>query len=227
MSSLDVRGIGFTSQRTRDRLVERLRDAGIRDERVLSTIAATPRHLFVDEALAHRAYEDTALPIGHGQTISQPYVVARMTEALLGGGTPGSVLEIGTGCGYQTAVLSQLVGQVHTVERIRPLLERARVRLRELRCRNVSLRHADGTLGWPEKGPFEAILVAAAPRDVPEALLLQLPVGGRMVLPVGRPADGRAEDVQELRLLRRTEAGIEQERLEPVRFVPMLGGTVR
>ncbi len=223
----DVRGIGFTSQRTRDRLVQRLRDAGIRDERVLAVIAATPRHLFVDEALAHRAYEDTALPIGHGQTISQPYVVARMTEVLLGGAAPGSVLEIGTGCGYQTAVLSQLVGQVYTVERIRPLLDRARTRLRELRCRNVAFRHADGTFGWPEKGPYEGILVTAAPRGVPEELLDQLAVGGRMVLPVGR-SDGQAEgDVQELRLVRRTEAGIEQELLEYVRFVPLLGGTVR
>ncbi|MEE4300928.1 MAG: protein-L-isoaspartate(D-aspartate) O-methyltransferase [Pseudomonadales bacterium] len=223
MSDLDVRGIGFTSQRTRDRLVHRLREAGIRDERVLSVIGATPRHLFVDEALAHRAYEDTALPIGHGQTISQPYVVARMTEVLLGGGTPGSVLEIGTGCGYQTAVLSQLVGQVYSVERIGPLLDRARTRLRALRCRNVSLRHADGTLGWPEKGPFDGILVTAAARELPDALLTQLAVGGRMVAPVGS-ADGAA---QELRLVRRTEDGVQQELLEYVRFVPLLGGTLR
>lgn len=223
----DVRGIGFTSQRTRDRLVQRLREAGIRDERVLAVIAATPRHLLVDEALSHRAYEDTALPIGHGQTISQPYVVARMTEVLLGGGTPGSVLEIGTGCGYQTAVLSQLVGQVYTIERIRPLLDRARTRLRELRCRNVAFRHADGALGWPEKGPFEGILVTAAPHGVPEALLAQLAVGGRMVVPVAR-AEARGDgDVQELRLIRRTEEGLEQELLEYVRFVPLLGGTVR
>jgi protein-L-isoaspartate(D-aspartate) O-methyltransferase len=221
VSDLDIRGIGFTSQRTRDRLVQRLRDAGISDEAVLRVVAETPRHLFVDEALAHRAYEDTALPIGHQQTISQPYVVARMTAELLAGGPLGSVLEIGTGCGYQTAVLSRLVGQVYSVERIRPLLDRARSRLRELRCRNVSLRHADGTLGWPEKGPFEGILVAAAPRTVPEELLAQLAVGGRLVLPVG---DG---DMQELRVLRRTESGVEEQLLEYVRFVPLLGGTVR
>jgi protein-L-isoaspartate(D-aspartate) O-methyltransferase len=221
MSELDVRGIGFTSQRTRDRLVQRLREAGIADERVLGVIAATPRHLFVDEALAHRAYEDTALPIGHQQTISQPYVVARMTEALLDGGRPGTVLEIGTGCGYQTAVLSQLADQVCTIERIRPLLERARTRLRDLRCRNVSFRHGDGAVGWSEKAPFEGILVAAAPRGVPQALLEQLAPGGRMVVPVG---DG---EVQELRRLRRTASGIEEEVLERVRFVPLLGGTVR
>lgn len=221
MSDLDIRGIGFTSQRTRDRLVQRLREAGVADEHVLRVVAETPRHLFVDEALAHRAYEDTALPIGHQQTISQPYVVARMTAELLAAGPLGSVLEIGTGCGYQTAVLSRLVGQVYSVERIRPLLDRARARLRELRCRNVSLRHADGTLGWPEKGPYAGILVTAAPRTVPEELLSQLAVGGRMVLPVG---DG---ELQELRLLRRTEAGIEEELLEYVRFVPLLGGTVR
>ena len=221
MSDLDIRGIGFTSQRTRDRLVQRLREAGVADEHVLRVVAETPRHLFVDEALAHRAYEDTALPIGHQQTISQPYVVARMTAELLAAGPLGSVLEIGTGCGYQTAVLSRLVGQVYSVERIRPLLDRARTRLRELRCRNVSLRHADGTLGWPEKGPYAGILVTAAPRTVPEELLSQLAVGGRMVLPVG---DG---ELQELRLLRRTEAGIEEELLEYVRFVPLLGGTVR
>ena len=221
MSDLDVRGIGFTSQRTRDRLVQRLRESGLRDERVLAVIGAVPRHLFVDEALSHRAYEDTALPIGHGQTISQPYVVARMSEALLDGGTPGSVLEIGTGCGYQTAVLSRLAGQVFTVERIRPLLDRARGRLRDLRCRNLSFRHADGSLGWPEKGPFDGIIVTAAPRGVPPELVDQLAVGGRLVVPVG---DG---EVQELRILHRTEEGVEQTLLEHVRFVPLLGGTVR
>jgi len=221
MSDIDIRGIGFTSQRTRDRLVQRLRESGVRDEHVLSVVAAMPRHLFIDEALAHRAYEDTALPIGHQQTISQPYVVARMTEALLEAGRPASVLEIGTGCGYQTAVLSQVVGQVYSVERIRPLLDRARARLRELRCRNVTLRHADGTIGWTDKGPFDGIIVTAAPRTLPAELVDQLAVGGRMIIPVG---DG---EVQELRRITRTAAGIEQELLEKVRFVPLLGGVVR
>ncbi|HSG91254.1 MAG TPA: protein-L-isoaspartate(D-aspartate) O-methyltransferase [Pseudomonadales bacterium] len=221
MNDIDIRGIGFTSQRTRDRLVKRLEDDGIADARVLGVIAATPRHLFVEEALSHRAYEDTALPIGHAQTISQPYVVARMTEALLADGPLGNVLEIGTGCGYQTAVLAQLVGHVYSVERIRPLLDRARTRLRELKLRNVSLRHADGTMGWPEKGPFEGILVTAAPRGVPQELLDQLAVGGRLVLPVG---DG---EIQELRCIHRTPEGLRQELLGKVRFVPLLGGTVR
>jgi protein-L-isoaspartate(D-aspartate) O-methyltransferase len=221
LNEIDIDGIGFTSQRTRDRLVARLEEGGIRDERVLGVIGRTPRHLFVDEALSHRAYEDTALPIGHQQTISQPYVVARMTEALIEHGVPGSVLEIGTGCGYQTAVLAQLVGQVLSVERIRPLLDRARTRLRELRVRNAQLRHADGGIGWADRGPFDGILVTAAPRSVPTELLDQLAVGGRMVIPVG---DG---GVQELRRLTRTPEGIETERLGTVRFVPLVGGTVR
>jgi protein-L-isoaspartate(D-aspartate) O-methyltransferase len=221
VNDIRLSGIGFTSQRTRDRLVQRLRDGGIGDERVLEVIRRTPRHIFVDEALAHRAYEDTALPIGHQQTISQPRVVARMTEALLEDGPLASVLEIGTGCGYQTAVLAPLVGQVWSVERIRPLLERARTHMGTLRLRNVTLRHADGTVGWPEKGPFDGILAAAAPRTVPEALLEQLAVGGRLVLPVG---DGA---VQQLVRIRRTAAGLERELLETVRFVPMLGGTQR
>ena len=221
MSDLDVRGIGFTSQRTRDRLVARLRDAGVQDERVLSVMAETPRHLFIDEALAHRAYEDTALPIGHQQTISQPYIVARMTEELHAGRTLDRVLEIGTGCGYQTAVLSAVAGQVYSIERIAPLLDRARRRLRELRLRNVFLRHGDGFLGWPEKGLFDGILVAAAPRGVPEALVEQLAPGGRLVIPVG---DG---EEQELVLMERGEEGVERRVLERVRFVPLLGGTVR
>lgn len=221
MHDSELMGIGFTSRRTRDRLVRRLADAGIRDERVLEAIAETPRHIFVDEALAHRAYEDTALPIGHGQTISQPYVVARMTEALLEHGIPESVLEIGTGCGYQTAVLARLVPRVYSVERIKPLLDRARDRLRRLRLGNVQLKHADGTLGWPEKGPFHGILAAAAPRTVPEALLEQLAEGGTLVMPVG---DGGS---QQLIRIQRTATGIEREVLESVRFVPLLGGTVR
>ena len=221
MSDLDVRGIGFTSQRTRDRVVARLRDAGVLDERVLAVIAETPRHLFIDEALAHRAYEDTALPIGHQQTISQPYIVARMTEALHAGRVLDRVLEIGTGCGYQTAVLSAVAGQVYSIERIAPLLERARSRLRELRVRNAFLRHGDGCLGWPDKGPFDGILVAAAPRGVPEALVEQLAPGGRLVIPVG---DG---EEQELVLIERGKEGAERRVLERVRFVPLLGGTVR
>lgn len=221
MNDIDISGIGFTSQRTRDRLVKRLAEEGIRDERVLQTIGRTPRHLFIDEALSHRAYEDTALPIGHQQTISQPLVVARMTEALLEDGPLHTVLEVGTGCGYQTAVLAQLVDQVYSVERIRPLLERARARLRDLKLRNVTLRHADGILGMTDRGPFDGIIVTAAPRSVPPDLLDQLAVGGRMVIPVG---DG---DVQELWRLRRTADGIEEERLGGVRFVPLLGGTIR
>lgn len=221
MNDIDIRGIGFTSQRTRDRLVARLAEAGIRDERVLGVIGATPRHLFVEEALAHRAYEDTALPIGHQQTISQPWVVARMTEALLEDGPLGNVLEIGTGSGYQSAVLAQLVGHVYSVERIRPLLERARTLLRELRLRNVTLRHADGNIGWADRGPFEGILVTAAPRGVPPELLEQLAVGGRMVVPVG---DG---EEQALQRIRRTADGFRQETLGNVRFVPLLGGVIR
>jgi protein-L-isoaspartate(D-aspartate) O-methyltransferase len=221
VNDIELNGIGFTSQRTRDRLVQRLRDTGISDERVLDVIRMTPRHIFVDEALAHRAYEDTALPIGHQQTISQPYVVARMTAALLENGPLDSVLEIGTGSGYQTAVLAQLVGQVFSVERIRPLLERARSRMSTLRLRNVTLRHADGGLGWAERGPFMGVLAAAAPRVVPQALLDQLAPGGRLVMPVG---DG---EVQDLVCVRRTRDGFEQRILETVRFVPMLGGLQR
>jgi len=217
----ELLGIGFTSRRTRERLVRRLADAGISDQRVLAAIAETPRHIFVDEALAHRAYEDTALPIGHGQTISQPYVVARMTEALIADGIPDSVLEIGTGCGYQAAILARLVPRVYSVERIRPLLERARERLRRLKLTNVQLKHADGSFGWPEKGPFEGILAAAAPRSVPEGLLEQLAVDGRLVIPVGEG------DVQDLVLIRRTTGGFERENLARVRFVPLVSGTLR
>lgn len=211
-------GIGMTSQRTRERLVQRLRDHGIRDARVLERIRETPRHLFVDEALATRAYEDTALPIGHGQTISQPWVVARMTEALLAGGPLANVLEVGTGCGYQTAVLAPLVGKVFTVERINPLLIRARQRFRELGLRNVRAKHSDGSWGWPEHAPYDGILVTAAPADIPPALLEQLADGGRMVIPVG-PA-GR----QELTLIERKGAVCERSAIGAVSFVPLLGG---
>src|ERR1700680_1922503 len=178
MADLRLSGIGMTSARTRDRLVQRLREQGITNLAVLDRIRNVPRHIFVDEALGSRAYEDTALPIGFGQTISPPYIVARMTEALLQTGLAGNVLEVGTGCGYQTAVLAPLVARLYTIERIEPLLERARLRLKELGMRNVRLRHGDGTLGWKAHAPFDGILVAAAPLTVPEALIRQLRIGG-------------------------------------------------
>lgn len=211
-------GIGMTSARTRERLIQRLVEQGIRDPRVLDRIRNVPRHLFVDEALSSRAYEDTALPIGHGQTISQPYVVARMTEAITIGGTPEKVLEIGTGCGYQTAVLAPLVGRVYSIERIEPLLERARERLRDLGIRNVRFRYGDGTEGWPSQAPFDGILLAAAPHALPQKLLDQLGEGGRLVGPVG--PEGRQEL---LRLTRRGDQFL-RERLAFVSFVPLLGG---
>ena len=210
-------GIGMTSRRTRERLVQRLRDQGIRDERVLAAIGKVPRHLLIDEALASRAYEDSALPIGYGQTISQPFVVALMTQALLTDGTPKRVLEIGTGSGYQTAVLAELVPEVYTVERIEPLFRQTRMRLRELQYRYVHFRLSDGTWGWPEHAPFDAILVAAAPAEVPNALLDQLAIGGRLVIPVGTTN-------QELRLIRRDAAGYASESMSLVNFVPMVTG---
>lgn len=212
-------GIGMTSRRTRERLVERLKLEGIRDRRVLGRIRDIPRHIFVDEALASRAYEDTALPIGHGQTISQPYIVARMTEALFAGGPLGDVLEVGTGSGYQTAVLAPLVRRVYTVERIVALLDQARERLRVLGIRNVRAKHTDGGLGMPEYAPFDGIIVTAAPEGIPRALVNQLKVGGRMVLPIG------SRDEQVLVRVTRTEAGYDKELLEQVVFVPLLGGT--
>jgi protein-L-isoaspartate(D-aspartate) O-methyltransferase len=211
-------GIGMTSQRTRERLLQRLRDEGIRDHRVLEAMRNTPRHLFVDEALASRAYEDTALPIGNGQTISQPYIVARMTEALLERGPLENVLEIGTGSGYQTAVLAPLVRRVYTVERVKALLEQARRRFLALRLRNVITKHTDGSIGLPEYGPFDGILVTAAPEGVPLALVEQLRPGGCMVLPVGRQAE------QALVRVWRTDEGYDHEMLERVSFVPLLGG---
>jgi len=220
---LKFEGVGMTSKRTRDRLVERLLEQGITNQHVLEVMANTPRHIFLDEALAHRAYEDTALPIGHGQTLSQPYIVARMTEILLGAGaTLDRVLEIGTGSGYQTAVLASLVGQVLTVERIKPLQDKARERIRTLGYRNVTFQHADGGLGWPEEGRFDAILSAAAPRSIPQALLDQLGVAGVLVIPVGH-------DTQYLTMVVR-EGDSERfhtQKLEPVRFVPLLSGTAR
>jgi protein-L-isoaspartate(D-aspartate) O-methyltransferase len=219
LSDARAAGVGFTSARTRDRLVQRLRDQGIRDERVLERIRVVPRHLFVDEALATRAYEDTSLPIGYGQTISQPYVVARMTEALLGGGELRNVLEVGTGCGYQTTVLASLVSQLYSIERVQPILDRTRERIAALGLRNVRLRHGDGFLGWKAWAPFDGILVAAAPAVIPDALLQQLsPRGGRLVLPVG--PDG----AQELLCITRRENNFMRERLGIVSFVPLLAG---
>ena len=219
MADLRLEGIGMTSARTRDRLVQRLRDQGIANLAVLERIRNVPRHIFVDEALGSRAYEDTALPIGFGQTISQPYIVARMTEALLEAAAPDNVLEVGTGCGYQTAVLAPLVKRVSTIERIEPLLTRARGRLKELGVRNVRFRHGDGSLGWKAHAPFDGILVAAAPLTVPEALLKQLKVGGRLIVPIG------PEGQQQLVRLTRREQRVEREDLGPVAFVPLLGGT--
>jgi protein-L-isoaspartate(D-aspartate) O-methyltransferase len=219
VSEFDLVGIGMTSQRTRDRLVRRLRENGIKDERVLAVIRELPRHIFVDEALAHRAYEDTALPIGHGQTISQPYIVALMTETLLD--VPRErVLEIGTGSGYQAAVLSKLVKRVYTVERIQALIERAQARFRALKLRNIRVKYDDGNLGWPEQAPFDGIIVTAGARDVPDALLAQLSEGGRMVIPVG------GDDTQELKVFDRTAEGVREHAIEFVRFVPLLRGTM-
>jgi protein-L-isoaspartate(D-aspartate) O-methyltransferase len=219
MSDPRFAGIGMTSLRTRDRLVQRLRDQGISNLAVLDRIRNVPRHIFVDEALGSRAYEDTALPIGFGQTISQPYIVARMTEALLEGGPLDKVLEVGTGCGYQTAVLSPLVSKLYTIERIEPLITRAKQRLKELEVRNVRFRHGDGSVGWKAHAPFDGILVAAAPLTVPEGLLKQLKVGGRLIVPVG------PEGEQELLRFTKREQRVEREMLGPVAFVPLLGGT--
>ena len=217
MQRVSHTGIGMTSARTRDRLVQRLRDQGIADPRVLEQVRNLPRHIFVDEALASRAYEDTALPIGWGQTISQPYIVARMTEALLQGGTLHKVLEIGTGCGYQTAMLAPFVEKIHSIERIEPLVKRAKLRLQELGIRNVRLKHGDGLKGWPTQAPFDGILAAAAPLTLPETLLQQLAVGGRLIVPVG------AEGQQQLMRVTRRETGYHKEMLGAVAFVPLLG----
>lgn len=211
-------GIGMTSARTRDRLVQRLRDQGIKNVEVLDRVRNIPRHIFVDEALSSRAYEDTALPIGFGQTISQPYIVARMTESLLDGPPLQNVLEVGTGCGYQTAILSGLVGKIATIERLEPLVKRAKERLKELGIKNVKFRHGDGTAGWATHGPYDGILVAAAPLRIPEALLEQLAVGGRMLMPVG------PEGKQELVRFTKREQKVDRQSLGPVAFVPLLGG---
>jgi protein-L-isoaspartate(D-aspartate) O-methyltransferase len=213
-----IQGIGMTSARTRDRLVQRLKDQGIHWEPILNQIRNVPRHLFVDEALASRAYEDTALPIGLGQTISQPYVVARMTEALLEGFEGDSVLEIGTGCGYQTAVMSPLVKKIYTVERLRDLMIKARQRLRELDIYNVQFRPGDGWEGWPKYAPYDGIIVTAAATKLPEKLLQQLAPGGRMVIPVG------PKGCQDLLLVTRKGDHFEEVSLGAVSFVPLVQG---
>lgn len=213
-------GIGMTSQRTRERLVKRLEEQGIKNQTVLDVIRQTPRHIFVDEALASRAYEDTALPIGHGQTISQPFIVARMTEALVETGPLEKVLEVGTGSGYQAAVMSHFTKTMYTVERIEPLLMQARRRFIELRRRNIRTHHSDGNWGWTAHEPYDGIIVTAAPVEIPKSLLQQLNIGGRLIMPVGQSGQ------QELVLVTRTEAGFEKEILNHVSFVPMLGGTV-
>lgn len=213
----ELTGIGMTSQRTRTRMIERLRAGGIRDERVLAAMAAVPRHIFVEEALASRAYEDTALPIGLKQTISQPFIVARMIELLASGRELGKTLEIGAGCGYQAAVLAQMAKDVYAIERIGQLLDKARANLRHLRLPNVRLKHADGNLGLADAAPFDTIILAAAAVSVPQALVGQLAMGGRMILPLGGTE-------QELCLIERSPRGYIETRLDAVRFVPLVSG---
>ena len=213
-------GIGMTSQRTRARMIERLRNQGIVDEVVLAAMSAVPRHIFVEEALATRAYDDVALPINFGQTISSPFTVARMSELLRAGSDLGKVLEIGSGCGYQTAVLAKFAAEVYSIERIGPLLTRARARLRELRLGNVRLKHADGLLGLRESAPFDAIILTAATPHVPTLLLNQLVIGGRMVLPKG-------SQEQFLCVIERNSHGYTEIIGDEVRFVPMLPGVLK
>ena len=221
MKDLDIDGIGMTSRRTRERLIQRLMDQGIKSTKVLEVIRSIPRHLFLDEALAHRSYEDTALPIGHNQTLSQPYIVAKMTEILMASGELNKVLEIGTGSGYQTAVLASLVGKVYSVERIRQLQDKARQRLSRLSIHNALLRHRDGGMGLPEESPFDGIIVTAAPWQVPQELLEQLsPTGGRLVIPVGN------NDSQDLLLIVRNGDDYQSNVIESVRFVPLLAGVI-
>ena len=212
-------GVGMTSQRTRQRMVERLRSLGIRDETVLGVMNEIPRHIFVDEALASRAYEDIALPLGFGQTISSPYTVARMTELARGGNALKKVLEIGTGCGYQTAVLARLATEVHSIERLAQLISKARRHLRDVRAINTRLRYGDGMQGMPQAAPFDAIVIAAAATHVPDPLLEQLGVGGRMVLPLG------SGEEQRLCVIERTAQGYNERRMDAVRFVPLRSGT--
>ena len=217
MNSLELAGIGMTSQRTRERLIRRLQEQGIDDRQVIDVMRSTPRHIFIDEALSHRAYEDVALPIGYNQTISQPYIVALMTQLLLADGPKQKVLEIGTGSGYQTAILAQLVDSVFSVERIKILQERARQRLNKLKLRNVSFRYSDGGYGWPDKAPFDGILSAASPAEIPQELLDQLAVGGTLVTPVG-------DNHQELVVVKRTNDGFERQKVADVCFVPLRSG---
>ena len=217
---MSQQGIGMTSQRTRERLIQRLMDQGISQFEVLEAIRSVPRHLFVDEALAHRSYEDTALPIGYGQTLSQPYMVARMSQLALARGRPKKVLELGSGSGYQTAILASLVDEICAIERIKPLVDRAKKQLRALRIRNVRMRHGDGLEGWPGEAPFDLILGAAAPEQVPTVLLDQLAPGGRLILPVG----GRR---QQLIMVTATPEGFVEEIIEEVNFVPMVQGVMR
>lgn len=216
--NLSINGVGMTSQRTRDRLINLLKKYNIRNENVLHVMATMPRHLFVDEALASRAYENISLPIGHGQTISQPYMVARMTELLLEGGNVNNVLEVGTGSGYQTAILSRLVKNVYSVERIKPLWDNARKKFRQLKLNNILTRHSDGGWGWLEKAPFDAIIVTAAPETLPVSLLEQLVDGGRLIIPMGKKGD------QDLLLFQRVGNKFHKKSLEKVRFVPLLNG---
>lgn len=218
MASSALSGLGMTSARTRERLIERLQELGIRDQRVLNAVRRTPRHLFVEEALASRAYEDSALPIGHAQTISQPYIVARMTEALIEADVPQKVLEIGTGSGYQAAILAGIVGTVATLERINDLLLRARWRFAELKLHNIVSKFGDGTQGWRAQAPFDGILITAASAEVPALLFDQLALGGRLIAPVGKP------QAQELMRYTKLESQVRKERLGPVSFVPLLEG---
>lgn len=222
-SELDIQGRGMTSQRTRDRLMGVLKRMGVQDPRVLAVMSKVPRHLFVDEAMSSRAYENNALPIGHGQTISQPYIVARMTELLLGddqGEVPEKVLEVGSGSGYQAAVLGGLIKTIHTVERIRPLYQQARDVLYALSCRNVYVHHSDGSWGWQDEAPYDAIMVTAAPEVVPQSLLDQLNVGGKLVIPVG--SQGEAQRLQVI--VRQSDTEFETKDYEAVQFVPFLTG---
>ncbi len=218
-SALNTEGIGMTSRRTRERMIQRLMEQGITDERVLNAMRNVPRHLFMNDALASRSYEDTALPIGHGQTISQPYIVAKMTELLIEHGPLNKVLEIGTGCGYQTSVLSQLVGHIYSIERIQPLHLKAQQLLADLNITNVNFLHSDGGWGYENQAPYDGIIAAAAPPRVPEKLLEQLAVGGIMLIPIGNERGN-----QELQRITRSESGYHYDYLEPVSFVPFLSG---
>jgi protein-L-isoaspartate(D-aspartate) O-methyltransferase len=221
MNEQRLQGIGMTSQRTRMRLIDRLVEEGIENQQVLDAIASTPRHIFIDEALSHRAYEDTALPIGCKQTISQPYIVARMTELLLQVGNMNKVLEIGTGSGYQTAILAQIFPQVYSIERIQALQQKAKRLLRQLKLYNVKYHYGDGFKGWPSNEGFDGIIVTAAPSVVPQTLLQQLADGGALIIPVGSQ-----EDVQTLQLIQRHGDEFETHELEKVRFVPLLSGAL-